>query len=46
VWQYVEQILEPVKSLRTIVTAADNPQQQPREKRIKVRQVQLSITGA
>ena len=29
-WQYGEQTLEPVKPVRTIVTAADNPQQQPR----------------
>jgi hypothetical protein len=32
-WQYGEQTLQPDKSVRTIVTASDNPQQQPRQKR-------------
>ena len=45
VWQYVEQNSEPVKSVRTFVTAADNPQQQPRETRTKLRQVQFSTRG-
>jgi hypothetical protein len=33
VWQYGGITLEPDKSVRTIVTAADNPQQQPRQTR-------------
>jgi len=37
--QYVGQNLEPDKSVRTILRAADNPQQQPRQTRRQLWQV-------
>jgi type IV secretory pathway TrbF-like protein len=39
VWQYGGQSLEQDKSARTIVTAADNPQEQPRDTTRQVWQV-------
>jgi hypothetical protein len=45
VWQYGEQTLEPDKSVWTIVTAADNPQQQLRQTRRHVWQMQFWTTG-
>jgi hypothetical protein len=46
VWQYGGVTLEQDKSVKTIVRAADNPQQQPCQTRRHVRQVQYFTTGA
>jgi hypothetical protein len=46
VWQYGGQTLEPDKSVKTIVTAAENPQQQPSQAMGHVWQMQFWTTGA
>jgi hypothetical protein len=45
VWRCGGMVLEPDKSVRAIVTAADSPQEEPRETRRHVWHVQFWTTG-